>query len=628
VATLILGSAYFIKYAFENNWVTPWMRVLIGSVAGLGLVEAGRRFAARDLGAFGQVLQGGGIAVLYVAAYAALAFYALVAPPAAFGWMVAITALAAWRADAERSQGLAVLAVTGGFLTPFLVGGDADRPHVLFTYVALLVAGTLWLSRRHTWPLLHVVSWSLTVLTLLAWTDRAYTPARRLSTELWITVLAALFVLIWRTVPRSTALADQLARTVLGATPLVYHVASLEILWRWTPGLLVYLIAFTAVGVSAAGHWRQPWLRFATWLLVAVPTLSWLMARPARWDTAPFVALAGIYALHLVSQFREQEPGEARPTAMQVALLHLNGLWFWGGLYLLLEKLAVHRLGMLTFALAAWNAALAAGHWRRARETALHFLALAGALAAAAVALEFDGAAVTVAWAVEGAAVAARGLATGRWWLRAGGLALLGAAVIRVVEDLGHPAAAGAFAVLNVRALLTLGVVALLLLLARAYQRSGAAGRVWTPRVVAGLVVSAALMILAWMSAEVVAWFARNAWAGQASAGVGAITSANLAREVTLSTLWAAYALLLVALGMRRNYRPLRVLAIGLFAATATKVFAVDLARLDRFYRILSTVGLGLLLLMASYLYQRFRRVGSGASPPDLADDVPPPDAR
>ena len=113
------------------------------------------------------------------------------------------------------------------------------------------------------------------------------------------------------------------------------------------------------------------------------------------------------------------------------------------------------------------------------------------------------------------------------------------------------------------------------------------------------------MLLLLWGSAEVDNAFARSALAGQPTLGAGAVTSANLARDVSLSTLWAAYALVLIAIGIRRDYAPLRILAILILAVTVTKVFLVDLARFDRFYRIVSTVALGLLLLGASYLYQR-----------------------
>jgi uncharacterized membrane protein len=608
LATLVLGASYFVKYAFENNWVTPRMRVGLGALAGGVLVEAGRRFSRRGLAFYGQMIAGAGIVLLYVAIFAAITFYGLLSPPAGFALMAMVTALGALLAHRETSQGLALLAVLGGFLTPFLVGGEARTPHVLFTYDAILVVGTLALARLHRWPALHLVSFTMTGLTILAWSADRYRSAQWLPMELWITLFAALFLLIWRTLPPPARLPDQLAATLLGTTPLLYHAASLAILWRHTAGLLVYLIAATAAGLIVAGHTRRDWIRLATWGLVALPALGWVSLRPARWDPAPFVALSGIYALHLLAQLRETAARPERPSAIDVFLLHANGLWLWAGLALLLEKVALDRLGIMTFATAAWQGALAAAVLPRNRETGLHLLALAAALAAAGVAIEYDGPAVTVAWAIEGAAIVALGLSTARPWVRIGGGVLLAAAVYRVTLALLEPAAAGALPLINTRSGAALLVVALLALAAWRYRtRPPGDALLPPPRIVAALVVIANLLVVLWASAEVEALFARAAWTG-AQAGAGPVTAASLARDVTLSTLWAGYGLLLIAIGIRRRYRPVRLLGIALFAVTVAKVFAIDLARLDRFYRILSTVGLGLLLLGASYLYQRFTR--------------------
>ena len=56
---------------------------------------------------------------------------------------------------------------------------------------------------------------------------------------------------------------------------------------------------------------------------------------------------------------------------------------------------------------------------------------------------------------------------------------------------------------------------------------------------------------------------------------------------------------------MRTRYAPIRYFAMAVFAVTIVKVFVVDLAELDRIYRVLSIIGLGLTLLLTSYLYQR-----------------------
>jgi uncharacterized membrane protein len=81
-----------------------------------------------------------------------------------------------------------------------------------------------------------------------------------------------------------------------------------------------------------------------------------------------------------------------------------------------------------------------------------------------------------------------------------------------------------------------------------------------------------------------------------------------LARGLMLSIAWALHATILIVVGIRRRYAPIRYFAIALFAATILKVFAVDLAELDRIYRISSIVGLGIALLISSYLYQRFEK--------------------
>ena len=82
-------------------------------------------------------------------------------------------------------------------------------------------------------------------------------------------------------------------------------------------------------------------------------------------------------------------------------------------------------------------------------------------------------------------------------------------------------------------------------------------------------------------------------------------SSAELARQMMLSATWGVYAAGLTAVGIKRHYPPVRYLAIIVFGVTVLKVFTVDFSQLDSVYRIVSSVALGLLLVGASYLYQR-----------------------
>jgi uncharacterized membrane protein len=79
------------------------------------------------------------------------------------------------------------------------------------------------------------------------------------------------------------------------------------------------------------------------------------------------------------------------------------------------------------------------------------------------------------------------------------------------------------------------------------------------------------------------------------------------AREMMLSITWAIYATVLIVVGLWKRYAPIRYFAMAVFAVTIVKVFAVDLAELDRLYRVASIIGLGVLLLVTAFLYQRLR---------------------
>src|SRR4029453_1854939 len=80
---LLLGIAFFLRYAFEHEWLSPAVRVTLGIVAGIAMASGGVRLASRYR-AYGLLLAGGGIAALYLSLYAALNLYALIGPQLAF----------------------------------------------------------------------------------------------------------------------------------------------------------------------------------------------------------------------------------------------------------------------------------------------------------------------------------------------------------------------------------------------------------------------------------------------------------------------------------------------------------------------------------------------------------------
>jgi uncharacterized membrane protein len=85
--------------------------------------------------------------------------------------------------------------------------------------------------------------------------------------------------------------------------------------------------------------------------------------------------------------------------------------------------------------------------------------------------------------------------------------------------------------------------------------------------------------------------------------------ASHYAFQLTLSILWALYASFLTGIGIYRRSRGARVLGILLLGVTVLKVFLLDLSSLQTFYRIISFIVLGLLLLAVSYGYNRFKHL-------------------
>jgi len=79
--------------------------------------------------------------------------------------------------------------------------------------------------------------------------------------------------------------------------------------------------------------------------------------------------------------------------------------------------------------------------------------------------------------------------------------------------------------------------------------------------------------------------------------------------KLGLSILFGVYSLLLIVLGIWKKKLHLRIGAIVLFAATLVKLFFYDLSYLDTISKTIVFVVLGLLLLVISFLYNKYKKV-------------------
>ena len=82
--------------------------------------------------------------------------------------------------------------------------------------------------------------------------------------------------------------------------------------------------------------------------------------------------------------------------------------------------------------------------------------------------------------------------------------------------------------------------------------------------------------------------------------------------SLSLSALWALYAAGLIVLGIVRPNRWLRLAGLGLLAVPVVKLFAYDVFSLGQVFRVTAFIGLGALLVVGGFLYQRYGRVIRG----------------
>jgi hypothetical protein len=95
------------------------------------------------------------------------------------------------------------------------------------------------------------------------------------------------------------------------------------------------------------------------------------------------------------------------------------------------------------------------------------------------------------------------------------------------------------------------------------------------------------------------------------------LSSIENLKQLSLSSLWLIYATVLMVVGIWRRVRGLRMLSIILFGFSILKIFVYDLSFLQTLYRIFSFIGLGIILLAASYMYQRYKSLIFGEAKVD-----------
>ena len=461
VVALILGVGFFLKLAFDNDWIGETGRVALGILGGMALVGCGE-FSQRRYPAWAQAVTGSGIAILYLSLYAAFSLYQLLDTLPAFGLMFLVTVTASALALRYESKAIAVMGIIGGFATPLMLWDKLPDQQLLLGYVLVLDLGVLALTTFRTWRWFTLLGLAGSAVLYAFWYAEFGDEATLLLALGGLTLIflvfigaTSLFHLLWQ----RRATEPDYALMLLNAS--LYTGASYGLLWdgyrEWLGGftlLLALSYGLLAYGALRRGSEQAPMALLISGIALVLITI----AVPAQLD-GPWISIAwateaavlmwiafqlGVYHLRLLSlgvlavlalrllvvESRVEQEGFRLIFNYRVVAFAASIVSVYAGAYL------AHRFRRL---LQRWEtklprylllAASILTLWLLSAEAISYFQPQArpgqGGLGNAQTL------SLSVIWAAYGSVALTLGMLRGWTWVRLGGLGLLGIVILKV----------------------------------------------------------------------------------------------------------------------------------------------------------------------------------------------------
>ncbi|PWN05884.1 DUF2339 domain-containing protein [Rhodohalobacter mucosus] len=654
IVITIIGVAIGARYAIDNDLISPLMRIVLGYVLGTALLLTSAKLQ-KTMTRFSAVLFSGSMAIFYIITFAAYSFYDLMPQAAAFILMVLITIAAVSVSVYLNMQPVAHIALVGAYAVPFLVGGEGTLSS-FFLYMVIINTGVLITATYKYWKKLTYTAFLFTWLIVASW----YWGDYESGADFGITIT---YTLIFFLIFYGSALAYKLLRVqefergdiwiILTNAFLFYafgyammNGADLTGSWAGfftTGNALIHAAAAVIVYRSGFSDRKLLWLISGlaiTFFTLAIPvelegswvTLLW-SAEAALLFTIGRQYKTGFYermshpvlflAFFSLTISWENAYSLYRIEQMEDAFFPLLNIHFFTSLFFIActgwivwkdsvgpESFSgpyqnsafnslVSQLIRLLFIIALFFAfrleisgyvhQLYAASMPPNNEDLLHFGTLWGynyamlfiGLLILAVADRVRRNDLSVLLFAAATVCAALFLVRGLEVLELLELSYLNA-------EVNFDYASGPFHI-GIRYACFAFLAFMIIVTGRMSYRNYAQKNL--NRVFEGL---AALVLLWVLSDELTLWMD--------------VSEAAQPDKLGLSILWGAYALAVIALGIRKEKKHLRIGAIALLGVTLIKLFFYDLADLDAIARTVVFVILGLLLLLASYLYNKYRK--------------------
>ena len=298
ILILFIGVAFLLKYAADYGLIPLPLRLGGVAIGGCILLALGWRLRWRRR-LYALLLQGAGIGVLFLTAFAAVRLFGLLGPLPALALMVALVAATVVLAVAQDAQGLAGFGIAGGYLAPLLVTTGSGSHVILFGYYALLNVGVFSIAWFKAWKPLNLAGFLFTFGVGTLWGANLYRPELFPTVEPFLLFNFALYLAVailfaTRQPPQLRGLVD--GTLVFGLSLAVFTLQGALVADR------DYGLAWSALGlgltylVVAALVWRLLGERLAllaeAWLAIAVAflTIAIPLALDGQWSSALWAA--------------------------------------------------------------------------------------------------------------------------------------------------------------------------------------------------------------------------------------------------------------------------------------------------------------------------------------------------
>jgi uncharacterized membrane protein len=610
---LFLGVVFFVKYAFDNNLITPLMRIVAGAVIGVLLILIALIPAVRRYRVSAQSLCATGVLILYADIYAAHAFYNLIAltPASVLMWIVTAGALIlAARLDAQSAAWLAGI---GGFVTPALLWTRQDNPIALFGYVGVLNFGVAAVAALKRWNYLTLLAAFGSVVIEFSWTADFFGVARPEVARIIFLAIEAQFLAIC--IARQTTGSGEnwsvAATAVTGFATLAFCVltASAHFRYSWDYVFLMLVLGDAGLIALAMAARKVPKPEALGTIIGGALAFTWL----AEWASheqmflaaEPVVVIAWYVALFLLFAVTPYFCGPKRSWPWFISAV-AGPLQFWFVYRLVIERMADNWIGLLPLAFAlpaAIGVAYLVGKERVPLASGDSRLAMQGAALLTFITLvfpvQFEREWITLGWALEGLAL----ILLFRWIpnrrLRAVAVIILCAAFVRLALNPAvlhyHPRSQ--VPIFNWY-LYVYGAAAFCFgLSARFFGEPREKNYERNAPALLYLLVGITLFLL--MNIEIADYFSIGPTLTFSFSG-------NFARDMTYTIAWAVFAFALLVIGISFKASAARFAAIGLLCLTLAKLFLHDLDSLNQLYRIAAFITVAIIAIVASFAYQRF----------------------